>query len=106
MLTDDLGQGILRAAFDDLRQTRIAVRHHAVTRLDGQIILRPELLVKAALGEVRSAHQVIQADAIETALAEQLSGFSDDHAAVLFRLSPTDSHKTLHRYDTPIIFQP
>ena len=92
------GQLSLRRIGDDFRDLVLIHGKGAPARLDLQVLLRLELTVEAATGQAGLLHQVVDADAIEAALAEEAAGDLDHMLAVSLSLFPADAHLNLLGY--------
>jgi hypothetical protein len=68
----DLPECIVRCAFGELPEQRLRPRGSVLARPRHQVFLRFEVAVKTAVGKPGRLHQVRDADAPETALAEEL----------------------------------
>ena len=74
----------------------LAVGLHGPPRgLGGEVVLGFEVPVEAATRQASGLHQVVQADAVEAALAEQPGGAVEDALPIGFGLLTGDFHRDL-----------
>ncbi len=92
IMREQSGVGIIGGFGRGLFPVRRRLRRHLPAGLRDEIVLRIEMAVKAAMGEIGGFHDVGDADAAKTVGAQQRAGRIDDALAVLGGLLPAYSH--------------
>src|SRR3954451_590296 len=68
------------------------LRQHLRARFGGELILRAELMIEAAMRQAGALHDLGDRDALESLLAEQPTSYLDDPRAIFRRLLPAHFH--------------
>src|SRR5258708_39605508 len=82
----EIGQIGVAALFLD------AALERARDRFGGEVVLRSEMAVEAAMREAGAVHDCVDANAIEAFLAKKPRSGVDDPLSILGRLIPADPH--------------
>src|ERR1700738_1499265 len=90
VLGHEIGQVGVAALFLD------AALQRARDSLGGEVVLRSEMTIEAAMGEAGAIHDCVDANAVEPFLAKKPRSGVDDPLSILGRLVPGDPHLHLH----------